>query len=563
MMDKPTSIAQECKHVGYSVANDGKDDLTIVKIKHHLSDGTYRNEVKFIKNYKRNFWITKPQFRNHEAKKEWEQLKKLQKFTCPTVQIAKIAAGQLGFNPKANLRQISNSQYLYGTDIGNGPIIKHKFRTKFPDAITPHTVAVLDFETDMIEDTDHYAGSGYPITSSLTMGSKVFVAYTKRWLDGYPNIEKKLYELAHEHLPDLMEERDIQLEVVECKDALDLVTRSIQKVHEYSPEYLTFWNSNFDMLKCIEAIEDFGGSPEDIFSDPRVPKRFRSFRYVEASAEKKMASGKSIQQQPSELWHRAFFPATWKVIDAMAAYRTIRISKGKDTNYSLDAILKKHGIGGKLKFDVGKNLTVSKWHQYMQASCKPEYLLYNIYDCVSVEMLLEETGDISATVPLNLEYSDVESFKSNPRRLVDDLHFFCLDEGHAIAATGYSMEEDTDKYLSDKSEWIVTLPPHLTRDIGLPIIEDIPTLLTFIVGHVYDLDVKASYPSSGVFLNISKETTYIELSKIKGYNERTKRKFGLDLTGGHVNATTLAQEFLGFPDFDTLLEEFEGAEAQL
>ena len=557
-MSKPTSIAQECKHVGYSTAKNNDDDLTIVKIKHHLSDGTYRTDVKFIKNYKRDFWITKPEFRDHDSKKEWEQLKKLQKFTCPTAKIAKTAAHYLGFNPKANLRQISASPYLYGTDIGNGPIIKHKFRTKFPDAITPHTVAVLDFETDMIEDTNHYAGSGYPISSSLTMGSKVFVAYTKHWLGSYPNIEKKLYQLANEYLPDLMEERNIQLEVVECKDALDLVTQSIQKVHEYSPDYLTFWNSNFDMLKCIEAIEDFGGNPADVFSDPRVPERFRSFRYVEAPIEKKMASGKSIRQQPSELWHKAFFPATWKVVDAMAAYRTIRTSKGKDANYSLDAILKKHGIGGKLKFDIGKNLTVSKWHQHMQASCKPEYLLYNIYDCVSVEMLLEETGDLSSTVPLNLEYSDVEFFKSNPRRLVDDLHFFCLDEGYAIASTARSMEEDTDKYLSNKSEWIVTLPPHLTRDIGLPLIEGMPALPTQIVGHVYDLDVEGAYPSGGVFMNISKETTYTEFSKIKGCSEKMKRKFGLDLTGGHVNAVTLAQEFLGFPDFDTLLAEFKG-----
>lgn len=70
------------------------------------------------------------------------------------------------------------------------------------------------------------------------------------------------------------------------------------------------------------------------------------------------------------------------------------------------------------------------------------------------------------------------------------------------------------------------------------------------------LDVSSSYPNTEDFCNISKETTWRELCKIRNIPEDVQRAAGINLTGGVTNAVEIAVSLFGVPTFDTLLDDF-------
>ena len=68
----------ECKHVIYiPPIEDGGDDFHYIKEVVHLKDKTTVPNTRVVKNYPRPFGITKPAFRNHLQKKEWEDIDKV------------------------------------------------------------------------------------------------------------------------------------------------------------------------------------------------------------------------------------------------------------------------------------------------------------------------------------------------------------------------------------------------------------------------------------------------------------------------------------------------------
>ena len=69
-------LGYECKHAIWCPAvGDNPNDLTLVKENIHYKDGTIKPNVRLIKNNKRDFYITKREFRNHSDKKEYEDVK--------------------------------------------------------------------------------------------------------------------------------------------------------------------------------------------------------------------------------------------------------------------------------------------------------------------------------------------------------------------------------------------------------------------------------------------------------------------------------------------------------
>jgi len=102
----------------------------------------------------------------------------------------------------------------------------------------------------------------------------------------------------------------------------------------------------------------------------------------------------------------------------------------------------------------------------------------------------------------------------------------------------------------------VTLPTYLRKDTGIKVIKEFPDMEIDLSIHVADLDVAASYPSTGHFMNISKETTWRELCRIKDRSDGLQRQVSLNLTSPIVNATEICVTMLKMPTFDTLLADF-------
>ena len=198
------------------------------------------------------------------------------------------------------------------------------------------------------------------------------------------------------------------------------------------------------------------------------------------------ASGRKMALSAAERWNTFYIAAGFYCIDAMCLYQKIRIAGGKDPSYALDAILTKELGIRKLKFKEADHLVGIGWHVFMQKNFKMEYLIYNIFDCISIELLDEQNMDMSNKISMLSGSSDYAQFPSQPRRTCNELHFFALEHKKVIGSTSDQMGNELDKYVTSTEGWIVTLPTHMVVENGIKCIKEFPELVTKIRLHVAD-----------------------------------------------------------------------------
>lgn len=573
----------ECRFAVYvdPPEQNGKD-LHLVKLTKHNEDGTRTPEVKLVYDYQRPFWISNKGSRNYSQHKEWEDKTNLIEFKSTQSKLLSNVSKAIGYPGfRGTLKQLCESPYIYGVEILSTAVLKKALMDRYPTLQTTYTIAVSDTETDVVKGTKEI------VMMSVTSGSTVFTAVTKDFLEGEVNVQNRFDTAIEKYLGDIpdvgniIKLRNLKCELVIVDNALEVIRAVANKSHELKPDFLAFWNIDFDMTKMLEVFEKYHEDPKNIFSDPIVPKNYRLFKYIRGPKQKKTASGLVTPIKPAAQWHTVKSTSSFYFIDAMCCFKHIRTGKQEEQSYALDAILKRNKLGGKLKFKEAEHLEKLEWHQFMQSRFKIEYIIYNIWDCISIEMLDEKTSDLRLTLPLFSGFSDFENFKSQPRRVVDKLHYFCLEQGKVIGTTppkgnkgnkGNSFsddeddddnteasmsDEDMDKMTLGLEGWIITLPAHQVMDNGLKCIKEYPELRTNIHIQVGDLDVSASYPNGGAVFNVSKETTRCEMNKIIGVEEYTQRMQGINLTtAGHVNAVEYCQNMFNFPSLVKLLDNF-------
>lgn len=556
MIDNKEEIkGYECRFAVYCPATENtSSDNHLVKEVIHMIDGTTRPNVRMINNFKRDFYITKKAFQNHEEKKEWEDINKLIKFKSTQSELVRNINKALGTPwAKGDMRRTARNPYIYGTDILSTAVIKKSYQDKYPDLVTPYTVAVYDIETDVLNGTNEI------MMGTISFGSKVVTVIRKSFVSGQSDVLNRLNRLLTKYLGEYVEKRKINWEVVLVDTEAQVVVECFKRAHEWKPDFLAIWNIDFDLPRSVNALERAGLRPEDVFSDPAVPKEFRHFTYKRGPKQKVTASGKVTPIKPAAQWHTAFCPSSFYFIDAMCAYKQIRTGSAEEPSYSLDNILNKHLGIRKLKFKEADGLGGIDYHVFMQEKYPLEYVIYNVFDCISMEELDECTNDLKYSLPLLSGCSDFENFKSQPRRLADSLHYFCLDKGYVIGSTSDQMTTDMDSEVIGLEGWIVTLPAHLVCENGLQIIEESPDLKGNLRCFVADLDVSASYPNSGAVYNLSKSTTHKELIAIEGVSETVRRQQGINLSGGITNSYEFCVDMYGLPNMDLLLKSFNSS----
>lgn len=472
----------ECRFAVYVEPPEyGMDDLHIVKEQINFKDGTSKPSVRLLSNYKRSFWTTRKGFQNHKSKKEWEDLDKLLENKSCQSKLVENAAKALG-TPwfKGDIRKLSASPYLYGTDILSTAVIKKAYMDKWPNTQTPYTVAIYDVETDVLHGTNEI------IMATLSFKEVCYTVVTKAYLEGITDVQSRVERAMDKYLGEYVEKRNIKSELVIVDSEIDIIRLTINKAHELKPDFLTFWNMDFEVTKFIAACERANVNPADIFSDPIVPKPYRYFKYKQGPKKKVTASGKVTPIKPAAQWHTVICPSSFYLIDAMCVYKHVRIGKADEQSYALDAILNKELGVRKLKFEEADKYSGLKWHEFMQSQYKIEYIIYNRFDCISIEILDEKTFDLALTMPLFSGNSDFSNFKSQPRRAADVLHYYCLSKNKVIGSTGSAMAETVDSDTLGLDGLIVTLPAHLVADNGLKIIEEHPDLHSNLRAHVGD-----------------------------------------------------------------------------
>lgn len=597
--DDPNVIGKECRFATHLPSRDyGVPDFHMVKEILHYKDGTKKPNVRLIKNFRRPFFVTKKQQRNHEQKKEYEQLDNLLRYECTQSELPRAIAKALdkGYMGNPQMRQLTDSPYLYGSDISASSIIKHDYLKKWPDAISPYSVAFFDIETDVLN-VPIGQDYGDPNMATLVYADKkkVFTAVSKEFVKGYANPEERVMSSISKYLQEYIDKYSLEVEVKYVDGPVEIIKLCMEKAHEWSPDFLAIWNIDFDIPRIIATLEKYGIDPADVFSDPRLSKELRFCKYKKGSVKKVTASGKAMPKSPSQQWHTLLCPSGFYVIDAMCTYRFVRQGSQELAYYDLDFVLNEEIKRGKLKFDEANHVQKLDWHILMQSKYPFEYIAYNIFDCIGMLELETKTKDLAQAMPIQCGWSDFSGYNKQTKLFADKIHFFLLDRGKVCGtvpprapdapeepddviseeemreleeATKNDDDEDKANTRDDEESdfqavhkehnlrgLIVTLPAHMSV-YGRSLIAESETFSTMIRTNVYDSDAVSAYPSAATVCNVSRETCVREIIEIEDIDEATYRRHNLNLLQGHVNALEYACTMHRLPVPQKALELF-------
>jgi len=541
-------------------ATEKRDDAHFIKERIYNEDGTYSNRSYIVKNLKRPIWVTKPNFRNHKDKKEFEDVEKLVKLETTESDKDKAVLKVL------NIRNPKESPYVYGYDITSTSMIKLKSLIARDGVIGTYSVAAFDIETDI--------QTKEIILASIVFQDHIYCYALKRFVKGYMDMENYLAKAYKKLMGSYAEKYKYSFFI--CDKELDLIRDVFKKANELAPDFLAIWNMDYDIPHILSRLEYHKARYEDYICLQDIPRNYRVCRYKQGIKKKVKASGKVQPISPSLQWHSLICTANFYVIDAMCAYRQLRMGEQEKPSYSLDYITHLELGVSKIKLDEFDNLAGVAWHEQFQKKYPLEYAVYNMFDCVLILELDKKTGDLSSKLPSFAGFTDFTKFNSNPKKIVDALFYFAYKRNRIIGTAGkVNEEEDYDDYDEDdetalvetSSEdetanyrtlnnrgWIVTLPQNLLVKEGLRCIEEDRSLVTNIRGFVFDSDVTSAYPNATLVANVSKETTRRELSAVDGIPINTVREQNLGFIYGKVNSLEYAHVMLGLPKLSELDE---------
>lgn len=544
--------------------DEPRNDLHVLKANAHYSDGTKEPVLLHEYGFKRPFYVTKRKYQNHKEKKTYEHLSKLDRYECTQTDLPLQVARRLGVNPQgARLRNLADSPYLYGTDILSTAVLVHRYKNKYKEVnenLSRRTVAVLDIEWSVIRPEQDLTLLG------LTMGSRMFVAISKRIIEGYADPKAEFVNAIENEVDDGVRERirsrgitDYNdIDFVVCDDEVEMLREVAKRLHAWKPDFVSIWNIVAELNKFEDIATRYDTSLAEIFSDPSVPPEYRYFWYKRGRESHKAKSGRSTTFRPEKQWHTVFVPASFYFICAMRTYAAVRQGQ-PSVKMTLDATLYRHLKFTKLKYPPAANYFGTDWFTVMEQKYPFVLAVYNLMDCISPEMLDESLGDVAISLPTLAGISDFSVFNSNPKTLADDVTIeFIKHNQLVLASTGSKRYDPFAGRTVDQRCIIVTLDTSLRTREGMRCVIELPGFATNVYPFTFDCDVTTAYPGNQIIMNLSRETTWRELLYIEGVPEQIKREQCMNIAASaENNALEITQELMRAPLLFDLLDEFK------
>lgn len=578
----PGTIAMEWRHACYVPQLPDGTDAVIVKVARHKENGDVVPALKIEKGASlvRPFFITKPNCQNHKYKKEWEYLKYLDRYDVQNHLLEESVAralngGSYGRSRRQRLNESFASPFIYGADQHIECILKKKYQTEFAHSkqrVTKITTGFFDIETNMFTD-DHE-----PIVITVTHEHKVYTAILERFfivenkqdgsyrrgdLEEFKQFSKQtldyhIDELLNDHLKKnkrsglkkRIEKTPFEYHYYIGKTPLDCIKWIFSQIHQNKTDFLGIWNLDFDIPKVMNEIKSSGARLEDIFCPPELPKDYRYVKYV---------VDESDSSDIYKKWHWLHTASYTQFIDSMCLYRILRTVKGMEIEMSLDAVLKENDLGGKLTFKDDnpdlKDLAAADYHRYMQKHEPYKYIIYNQFDCISMQLMEWKNDDISSMNILG-GVSRLCKWTKQTRKVSDAFYFDALEDGRSTAspASKEVMETEFDKMIPKVGGAV--LRPERTSGIGLKIFSDQPEIETFMHSFVSDVDFSGHYPSINCVANVSKETKISASLTIENFSQVATQNFYSLMVSLHENAVMIGSKYFGLKDYIQMDDAF-------
>ena len=528
-------------------------EFHFIKEKLLYNDGTISGKIRLIKDYKVPFWITKPFFRNHKQKKEFEDIKKLDKFMVRTADLPNAVAKALGnSNYRANKRwDVIDSPYVYGLDIDSNIFIKREYFEKYGEPTIPFDYATLDTENDI--------DTGKLTLITIAMYGKMYTVGTKEFFkDVKGNVPKMVKEYffnnfvkKYKYDGRIVESKYIAYDVEVADTPTEAIEMAFKRLHSWNPDFLGIWNILHDINLIVDTLTNDGVEPKDVFSHPIIPKKLRFFKVIKGATSRKKENGDEVAVKPNEQWHTIKCSAGFYILDGMSTYTYVRVGSNEVAGgYGLDNILNKEVGLSKMKSNLGEGLKGAEWHNYVSKRHPVGYAAYNAGDTYPMIILENKTKDVTVSMPILSMSSTYDKFNSSPRKIIDELFWDAMSLGK-ISGTKPRQWED-GKYL-DTRNWILTLRSGYNITPGLDVVEENPKAVTLVKGHTADVDATSSYPSNGTASNLSRDTTVGEISTFIGRDEEELKVENMNLFYGPVNSMTYSNNVFRTPSIFELV----------
>lgn len=547
-----------------------EDDAVIAKIHRHHPDGKVEPMLKVLRNPRRRFYTTKPGLRDqYNEKKEWEEMHMLDEHVCLNKDLPKEVFNALhGFYPTQrppNMRKLSESPYLYGADISIEALIKSAHNKRFDASKAspaPLTTGMFDVETNVLTD-----GFGRLIMATISHENQIYTSVLKASFfkldkagNKKPGDLAELEKLAYFHLDaqkvfpskraqKALNGRKFKLNFHIANEPIDILRWTLSKMHENRTDFMGVWNLPFDMGVILRTCKEAGVDPASVLCPPDLPKEYRNVHFA-------IDQGKK-EDHFTRRWHWLYAPGYTKWYDAMCLYSILRIVAGFETSYALDNVLKVNDVcDGKLKFKnkipYSDEMSGIDWHRMMQSKHPYEYIIYNIFDVMSVQVMEWINNDVPGMHVL-IGDSVLQNFTKQTRRSADVLYFKCLERNMVTAVTSPATIKDDDIVKQGGA----VLTPERTWKAGINIILEAPQRESYVHGNVNDIDLSALYPSITMACNISRETKTGTMIRIENHPDQDVRTLASMLISLQENAVPISQKFFGLPGYEDMGNLFD------
>lgn len=578
-MSKSKIIQRQYIHSNYIKLNDG--DAVVVKEKIKYNNGEIKPNLRIIKNPKRSFYITKPRYRTHKYKKEFEHISKLDKYTCYNFELVpKLRSILKEYGRSKYLNRLLNNPYVYGADIDIEALIKMKYMDMNEGKeMLPITTGFFDIETSTLDDTI--------ILISFIHENHVYTAFLEKMMFQYnpktqkmepftlEDIKQKIKSKLIPYIKDFVlsldlpkEKTSFKFKLYPAKNERDLILWIFDKIHQEKTDFVGIWNMNFDIPKVIQACRRNDISVVDIFTHPSLPLEYRTASYFE---------DKSKVDHFTLKWHWLYNTGHTKFIDSMSLYSILRKTSGYESSYKLDYILEKN-IGLK-KLPLGEEQS----HTIMQGKYFLDYIVYNIFDAIGPQLMEWINNDIQQMY-VRSGVNPLHHFSRMTKYLTHEHYYFYKKIGYIIGSVGADKpfyedilfrcecgrvtgRSNNDKICPICQEKVkakfggAVLRPENVVDVGINIFNKDDQFTggeeSLLSVAVADEDLSSAYPTNTEAYNIAMHTALFTAFQIKGRLSSDVYDYFGNLMAKKENSVVLMNKYFNIPSYKEVYEYFE------
>lgn len=571
MGSTPKEVKREVRWSYHLKRNEYREDTHLVKELITYDDGSTKPSLTVSVDVRRPVFVTAEPYRRHKDKREFEDRDKLVSQLTTESDKTRTAARMLDMSYVGdNAMAVTKSPYLYGYDITSTSLLKMASLKRNDYKQSPYSVSGFDIETDMWDES--------VLMATYVFSDVVHTAIVRDFVKGYADPERNIRLAIEKYLP---EYKDSKFVITFHDDEIRLLEYIFKLINKQAPDFLAIWNMDFDIPRILDRINRRGLDPKDIICDQSLPKSLRQCWYKEGRKKAVTASGKVKPINPSLQWHALHSSTTFMVIDAMCAYRQLRMGQAERPSYALDAILQHELKKRKLNFSAADHLEKGAWHEFMQKEHPIEYIVYNMYDSLAMLELEAKNQDLSLSLPEFAGITDFWKYSSSVAKVTNSSFLYGLTKDAIIGTVEKTPfknpgdEDEEDEIILDDDDddegelnpdnyrtlglrgWIQLLPQNQLMPEGLRILEDFPHVRTNIRGATSDADSTSSYPSCTIVGNVSRKTCYNEIIDIEGIDPDIFKIQNLSLNLGSANILEYFTVMFGMPRTDRLDNEID------